>query len=137
GFLDDETVELYGMEAAGAGIETGKHAAPIGLGRVGVLHGARTYLMQDEDGQTIDSHSVSAGLDYQGVRPVAAFVHDSRPATYLSATDTEVLQAFEKLTRTEGIMPAIESSHALAGAEQIAAILVADCVVNADTPLTS
>src|SRR5699024_1874789 len=81
GFLDDETVERYGMEAAGAGIETGKHAAPIGLGRVGVLHGARTYLMQDEDGQTIDSHSVSAGLDYPGVGPEHAFLHDSGRST--------------------------------------------------------
>src|SRR5699024_11908887 len=80
---------LYGMEAAGAGIETGKHAAPIGLGRVGVLHGARTYLMQDEDGQTIDSHSVSAGLDYPGVGPEHAFLHDSGRATYLPATDAE------------------------------------------------
>ena len=134
GFLDDETVELYGMEAAGAGIETGKHAAPIGLGRVGVLHGARTYLMQDEDGQTIDSHSVSAGLDYPGVGPEHAFLHDSGRATYLPATDAEAMQAFEKLTRTEGIMPAIESAHALAGAEQIAAKWVAEGVVNADTP---
>src|SRR5699024_5896777 len=111
-FLDDETVELYGMEVAGAGIAAGNHAARRGLGPVGVLHGARTYLMQDDDGPASDSHSVSAGLDYPGVGPEHAFLHDSGRTTYFPATDAEAMQAFEKLTRTEGIMPAIESAHA-------------------------
>lgn len=134
GFLDDKNVELYGMEAGGAGIETGKHAAPIALGRVGVLHGARTYLMQDEDGQTIDSHSVSAGLDYPGVGPQHAFLHDTGRANYIPVNDSEAMDAFKLLTRSEGIMPAIESSHALAGALRLAATWVADGVVDSDTP---
>src|SRR5699024_12441812 len=99
GFLDDKNVQLYGMEAGGAGVETGKHAAPIALGRVGGLHGARTYLMQDEGGQTIDSHSVTAGLGYPGVGPEHAFLHDSGRATYLAATDAGAMHAYEKLTR--------------------------------------
>src|SRR5699024_12570205 len=93
-----------------------------------------TYLMQDEDGQTIDSHSVSAGLDYPGVGPEHAFLHDSGRATYLPATDAEAMQAFEKLIRTEGIMPAIESAHVFAGAEQIDAIWLAACYVTTYTP---
>lgn len=134
GFLDDQEVGLYGMEAGGAGVETGKHAAPITLGRVGVLHGAKTYLMQDEDGQTIDSHSVSAGLDYPGVGPQHAFLHDTGRATYLPVSDSEAMDAFKALTRTEGIMPAIESAHALAGAQRLAASWVADGIVDANTP---
>lgn len=134
GFLDDKDVELYGMEAGGAGVETGKHAAPIALGRVGVLHGARTYLMQDEDGQTIDSHSVSAGLDYPGVGPQHAFLHDTGRAIYQPVSDSEAMDAFKLLTRTEGIMPAIESAHALAGALRLAAKWVADGVVDENTP---
>lgn len=133
-FLDDKNVQLYGMEAGGAGVETGKHAAPITLGRVGVLHGARTYLMQDEDGQTIDSHSVSAGLDYPGVGPEHAFLHDSGRVDYQPVSDSEAMAAFKSLTRSEGIMPAIESAHALAGAQRLAATWVEDGVVNADTP---
>ncbi len=120
-FLDDQEVELYGMEAGGAGVETGKHAAPITLGRVGVLHGARTYLMQDEDGQTIDSHSVSAGLDYPGVGPEHAFLHDSGRVSYQPVSDSDAMDAFKALTQAEGIMPAIESAHALAGARRLAA----------------
>jgi len=133
-FLDDKNVELYGMEAGGAGVETGKHAAPITLGRVGVLHGARTYLMQDEDGQTIDSHSISAGLDYPGVGPEHAFLHDSGRVSYQPVSDSEAMEAFKALTRAEGIMPAIESAHALAGAQRLAQQWVADGVVDANTP---
>ena len=133
-FLDDKNVELYGMEAGGAGVETGKHAAPITLGRVGVLHGARTYLMQDEDGQTIDSHSISAGLDYPGVGPEHAFLHDSGRVSYQPVSDSEAMEAFKALTRAEGIMPAIESAHALAGAQRVAQQWVADGVVDANTP---
>ena len=133
-FLDDKNVELYGMEAGGAGVETGKHAAPITLGRVGVLHGARTYLMQDEDGQTIDSHSISAGLDYPGVGPEHAFLHDSGRVSYQPVSDSEAMEAFKALTQSEGIMPAIESAHALAGAQRLAQQWVADGVVDANTP---
>lgn len=133
-FLDDKNVELYGMEAGGAGVETGKHAAPITLGRVGVLHGARTYLMQDEDGQTIDSHSISAGLDYPGVGPEHAFLHDSGRVSYQPVSDSEAMEAFKALTQSEGIMPAIESAHALAGAQRVAQQWVADGVVDANTP---
>ena len=133
-FLDDKNVELHGMEAGGAGVETGKHAAPITLGRVGVLHGARTYLMQDEDGQTIDSHSISAGLDYPGVGPEHAFLHDSGRVSYQPVSDSEAMEAFKALTRAEGIMPAIESAHALAGAQRLAQQWVADGVVDANTP---
>ena len=135
GFLDDAEVGLYGMEAGGAGLDTGKHAAPIALGRVGVLHGARTYLMQDEDGQTIDSHSVSAGLDYPGVGPQHAFLHDTARASYRPVSDADAMKAFEQLTRTEGIMPAIESAHAVAGAQQLAAEWVAEGLVDAQTPV--
>lgn len=120
GFLDDREVELYGFEAGGDGVETGRHAASITLGRTGVLHGARTYLMQDEDGQTIDSHSISAGLDYPAVGPEHAFLNDTGRATYEPVTDTECMDALLRLTRTEGIMPAIESAHALAGALRLA-----------------
>lgn len=133
-FLDDKNVALYGMEAGGAGVETGKHAAPITLGRIGVLHGARTYLMQNEDGQTVDSHSVSAGLDYPGVGPQHAFLHDSGRVTYQPVSDSEAMAAFKTLTQSEGIMPAIESAHALAGAQRLAATWVQDGVVNSDTP---
>jgi len=133
-FLDDAAVELYGMEAGGAGVETGKHAAPITLGRVGVLHGARTYLMQDEDGQTIDSHSVSAGLDYPGVGPEHAYLHDTGRVSYQPVSDAEAMNAFRTLTQSEGIMPAIESAHALAGAQRLAQRWVDEGVVNADTP---
>lgn len=133
-FLDDADVALYGMEAGGAGVETGKHAAPITLGRVGVLHGARTYLMQDEDGQTIDSHSVSAGLDYPGVGPEHAYLHDTGRVNYQPVSDAEAMNAFQLLSRSEGIMPAIESAHALAGAQRLAEQWVKEGVVNAETP---
>ena len=118
-FLDDPGVELYGLEAGGEGMDTGRHAASINLGRTGVLHGARTYLMQDEDGQTVESHSISAGLDYPAVGPEHAWLHDTGRATYEPVTDTEAMDAFSLLCRTEGIIPAIESAHALAGALRI------------------
>ncbi len=119
-FLDDPEVELYGVEAAGDGLETGRHAAPLSAGRPGVLHGNRTYLMQDADGQIEGTHSVSAGLDYPGVGPEHAWLKDIGRAVYTAATDAETLAAFERLTRIEGIIPALESSHALAHAEKVA-----------------
>jgi len=118
-FLDDEHVALYGIEAAGDGVDTEKHAASIERGRPGILHGARSYLLQDEDGQTIESHSISAGLDYPGVGPEHAFLADIGRASYLPATDAEAMDALRLLSRTEGIIPAIESAHALAGALRI------------------
>jgi len=114
-FLDDQDVKLYGYEAAGDGAETPRHAATITKGRPGVLHGARSYLLQDEDGQTVESHSISAGLDYPGVGPEHSWLNDLGRATYLPITDDEAMQALRLLSRTEGIIPAIESAHALAG----------------------
>ncbi|MDQ0708812.1 tryptophan synthase beta chain [Arthrobacter woluwensis] len=119
GFLDDPEVAIYGFEAGGDGVETGRHAATITLGRPGVLHGARSYLMQDEDGQTVESHSISAGLDYPGVGPEHSYLHDIGRVTYEPITDTEAMDAFKVLSQTEGIIPAIESSHALAGAIKV------------------
>ncbi|MGJ3509792.1 tryptophan synthase subunit beta [Enemella sp. A6] len=115
-FIDEKSVGLYGFEAEGEGIDTGRHAASITGGAVGVLHGMRTYVLQDEDGQTKDSHSVSAGLDYPAVGPEHAWLHHSGRASYEPVTDREAMEAFKLLSRTEGIMPAIESAHALAGA---------------------
>ena len=114
-FLDDESVALFGYEAAGDGVDTVRHAATITKGRPGVLHGARSYLLQDEDGQTIESHSISAGLDYPGVGPEHAWLADIGRATYLPITDAAAMDALRLLSRTEGIIPAIESAHALAG----------------------
>lgn len=114
-FLDDPDVKLYGFEAAGDGVDTDKHAATIERGRPGVLHGSRSYVLQDEDGQTIESHSISAGLDYPGVGPEHANLHELGRATYLPASDAEAMEALRLLSRTEGIIPAIESAHALAG----------------------
>ncbi len=113
-FIDDEDVRLVGVEAGGLGIETGQHAAPLTAGRVGVLHGTRTYLMQDDDGQIIETHSVSAGLDYPGVGPEHSFLKDIERAEYHSVTDDEALDALRRLNRCEGILPALESSHAIA-----------------------
>ena len=118
-FLDDRDVEIYGFEAGGDGVETGRHAATITLGRPGMLHGAVTYLMQDEDGQTIESHSISAGLDYPGVGPEHSYLSDIGRVSYQPVTDTEAMEAFRLLCRTEGIIPAIESAHALAGALRV------------------
>ncbi len=120
-FLDDESVAMYGVEAAGDGIATGRHAAPLNAGAVGVLHGNRTYLMQDEYGQIAQTHSISAGLDYPGVGPEHAWLKDIGRVQYVSVTDLEALQSFHDLTRIEGIIPALESSHALAYTNKIAA----------------
>ncbi len=117
-FLDDAAVKLVGVEAAGFGIATGKHAASIGAGRVGILHGSKSYLLQDADGQVLNAHSVSAGLDYPGVGPEHAFWADSGRVEYCHITDAEALAAFDDLTRLEGILPALESSHALAEARK-------------------
>ena len=119
-FLEDESVAIFGVEAAGHGVETGLHAAALTGGRPGVLHGNRTYLLQDDDGQIIDAHSISAGLDYPGVGPEHAFLKDTGRATYLSATDDEALDAFQLCARLEGILPALEPSHALARLGEIA-----------------
>ena len=119
-FLEDTSVAIYGVEAAGDGLDTGRHAAPLCAGTPGVLHGNRTYLMEDRDGQIIETHSVSAGLDYPGVGPEHAWLKDSGRANYISVTDDEALDAFHRLTRTEGIIPALESSHAIAWAAKMA-----------------
>ena len=115
-FVEDKSVELVGVEAAGHGIETGEHASAFSGGRTGVLHGMKTYIMQDDDGCVIPVYSISAGLDYPGVGPEHAYLHDIGRVRYTSVTDDEAIDAFQMLCRTEGIMPAIESSHALAGA---------------------
>ncbi len=119
-FLADESVAMYGVEAGGFGVETGKHAAPLSVGIPGVLHGNRTYLMEDDDGQIIETHSVSAGLDYPGVGPEHAWLKDQGRVTYVASNDDEALAAFRKLCLVEGIIPALESSHALAYAEVLA-----------------
>lgn len=128
-FLDDEDVAIYGVEAGGDGIETGRHAAPLAVGQPGVLHGNRTYLMEDENGQIIHTHSVSAGLDYPGVGPEHAWLKDVGRAEYVSVTDEEALAAFRELTLVEGIMPALESSHALAYARKLAPTMSKDQVM--------
>jgi len=119
-FLDDKDVAIYGVEAGGDGLETGRHAAPLNAGKPGVLHGNRTYLMEDKDGQIIETHSISAGLDYPGVGPEHSWLKDSGRAKYVAINDDEALQAFHNLTKVEGIMPALESSHALAFASKLA-----------------
>jgi tryptophan synthase beta chain len=117
-FLDDD-VRLVGMEAAGDGVATGRHAATLSAGRPGVLHGAMSYLLQDEDGQTLESHSISAGLDYPGVGPEHSWLKDIGRAEYIPVTDSEAMEALRTLSRTEGIIPAIETAHALAGIAQL------------------
>lgn len=119
-FLNDDGVAMYGVEAAGDGVETGRHAAPLNAGRPGVLHGNRTYLMEDDDGQIIETHSVSAGLDYPGVGPEHAWLKDLGRVSYVAADDQEALAAFRELTHVEGIMPALETAHALAYARKLA-----------------
>jgi tryptophan synthase beta chain len=128
-FLDDRYVALYGFEAGGLGIDSGKHGATIGQGRPGILHGMRTYVLQDEDGQTVESYSISAGLDYPGVGPEHAWLADLGRATYLPVTDDEAMQALRLLSRTEGIIPAIESSHALAGALRLGRELGSEALI--------
>jgi tryptophan synthase beta chain len=128
-FIADADVQLFGFEAGGDGVDTGRHAATLTGGSPGVLHGARSYLLQDEMGQTIASHSISAGLDYPGVGPEHAYLHETGRATYRPITDTQAMDAFALLCRTEGIIPAIESAHALAGALDVGKELGPDAVV--------
>jgi tryptophan synthase beta chain len=128
-FIPDAGVALYGFEAGGDGFDTGRHASSITAGAVGVLHGNRTYVLQDEDGQTIESHSISAGLDYPGVGPEHAYLHDTGRATYEPVSDAEAMDAFGLLCRTEGIIPAIESAHALAGALRVAKQLGPEAII--------
>ncbi len=128
-FLDDASVEMRGVEAAGDGIETKRHAASIAGGRPGVLHGNRTYLLQDDDGQIAEAHSISAGLDYPGIGPEHAWLHDIKRVTYVSATDREALDAFQLLSRSEGIIPAFEPAHALAEVGKIAPRLPKDHLI--------
>ncbi len=128
-FIDDADVRLVGIEAGGDGVDSGRHAATITGGDVGVLHGARSYLLQDEDGQTIESHSISAGLDYPGVGPEHSYLAEIGRAAYVPATDAEAMSAFDLLCKTEGIIPAIESAHALAGALELARELGPDSTI--------
>jgi tryptophan synthase beta chain len=128
-FIDDREVALYGVEAGGDGIRTGRHAAPLTAGRPGVLHGNRTYLMEDADGQIIPTHSISAGLDYPGVGPEHAWLKDTGRAQYVTIDDREALAAFHDLTRTEGIIPALESAHALAQAGKLAPTMREDDII--------
>jgi tryptophan synthase beta chain len=125
-FIDDASVAMYGVEAAGDGIETGRHSAPLAAGRPGVLHGNRTYLMADDDGEIIETHSISAGLDYPGVGPEHSWLKDTGRANYVSITDNEALDGFYALTRMEGIIPALESSHAMAYAMKLAPTMSQD-----------
>ena len=128
-FLSDESVQMFGVEAAGLGLASGHHAAPLSAGRPGVLHGNRTYLMEDDDGQIIPTHSVSAGLDYPGVGPEHSWLKDCGRAEYVAVTDDEALHAFRTLTLVEGIMPALESSHALAYVAKLAPTMSKDQVI--------
>ncbi|HLT63169.1 MAG TPA: tryptophan synthase subunit beta, partial [Pseudohongiella sp.] len=125
-FLHDKEVAIYGVEAGGDGVETGRHAASLSAGKPGVLHGNRTYVMSDANGQILETHSVSAGLDYPGVGPEHAWLKDTGRAQYVAITDTEALDAFRKLCRLEGIIPALESSHAIAYACKLAATMSPD-----------
>ncbi len=128
-FLDDKDVKMYGVEAGGFGVETGKHAAPLNDGIPGILHGNRTYLMEDENGQIIETHSVSAGLDYPGVGPEHSWLKDIGRAEYVAINDDEAMDGFRTLTRVEGIMPALESSHAIAYAHKLAPTMDKDEII--------
>ena len=128
-FLDDDGIEIVGVEAAGRGIDTGEHAASLAAGRPGVLHGNRTYLLQDEDGQIVEAHSISAGLDYPGIGPEHAWLKDTGHATYVPVTDDEALEAFQLCGRVEGIIPALEPAHALAHVMRIAPERPADHLI--------
>jgi len=128
-FIDDLSVRLVGFEAGGDGVETGKHAATISGGTPGVLHGTRSYVLQDENGQTRESHSISAGLDYPGVGPEHAYLHDIGRAEYRAITDAQAMEAFSLLSKSEGILPAIETAHALAGAMQLGKELGPDAIL--------
>jgi tryptophan synthase beta chain len=128
-FLDDDDIQIIGVEAAGHGIETGRHAASLAAGKPGVLHGNRTYLLQDDDGQIIEAHSISAGLDYPGIGPEHAWLNDVGRVEYVSVTDAEALEAFQLCSRLEGIIPALEPSHALAHVMKIAPALPSEHVM--------
>jgi tryptophan synthase beta chain len=128
-FVPDTHVKLFGIEAAGEGLSSGRHAATLSLGRVGILHGARSYVLCDDDGQIAEAHSISAGLDYPGVGPEHSFLKDTGRAQYFSVTDDEALSGFQRLARTEGILPALESSHAIAALPKVVAALPGDSVV--------
>jgi tryptophan synthase beta chain len=128
-FLTDESVKLIGLEAGGKGIESGFHAATLTGGSPGVLHGTRSYVLQDANGQTIESHSISAGLDYPGVGPEHAYLFETGRAEYRAITDDEAMQAFKLLSETEGIIPAIETAHALAGAIKVGKELGPDAIL--------
>ena len=128
-FLDQRAVRLIGVEAAGHGLSTGQHAASLTGGRPGILHGNRTYLLQDEDGQIKEAHSISAGLDYPGVGPEHSWLYETGRAEYATITDTEALDAFQLLTKLEGIIPALESAHAIAHVAKIAPDLPRDHVI--------
>lgn len=128
-FLNDQEVKMYGVEAAGLGIETGKHSAPLNAGHVGVLHGNRTYLMSDKEGQIIETHSISAGLDYPGVGPEHSFLKDMERVNYVPINDQEALQGFRDLTKIEGIIPALESSHAMAYVTKLAPTMDKDQII--------
>jgi len=128
-FIDDRAVRLVGVEAAGRGLETGRHAATLVAGRPGVLHGARSYLLQDEYGQVVEAHSISAGLDYPGVGPEHAYLKDTGRATYVAVTDEQAMEGFQLLCRSEGIIPALESAHAIYGAIEVARALGPEAAV--------
>src|SRR5690606_7902025 len=128
-FLDDRDIAIYGVEAGGEGLESERHAASLNGGRPGVLHGNRTYLLQDDDGQIREAHSISAGLDYPGIGPEHAWLKDTGRVTYVSATDQEALDAFQLCTKLEGIIPALEPAHALAHVARIAPELPNDHII--------
>ena len=128
-FIEDSSVKMFGVEAAGDGVETGRHSAPLCAGRPGVLHGNRTYLMADDDGEIIETHSISAGLDYPGVGPEHAWLKDTGRAEYVNITDDEALEGFHALTQMEGIIPALESSHAMAYAMKLAPTMSSDQIM--------
>jgi tryptophan synthase beta chain len=128
-FLDDSAVEIHGVEASGEGVDTARHAATLGKGSPGVLHGARSYLLQDEDGQVQEAHSISAGLDYPGVGPEHAWLKEQGRVKYFSATDKEALEAFKLMSRLEGIIPALEPAHALAHLARVAPKMAKDKLV--------
>ena len=128
-FLEDQNVQLIGVEPAGHGLETGEHAAPLSRGEVGVLHGNKTYLMQDKDGQILDTYSISAGLDYPGVGPEHSWLKDIKRAEYVAVSDKQALHAFRQLNLLEGILPALESSHAVAYGAELAGQMSQDEIV--------
>ncbi|MDE2391095.1 MAG: pyridoxal-phosphate dependent enzyme, partial [Rhodospirillales bacterium] len=128
-FLDEPTVKLIGVEAAGKGMETHEHAASLNKGRPGVLHGNRTYLLQDDDGQILEAHSISAGLDYPGIGPEHSWLHDIKRVDYVGVTDSEALEAFQLCSKLEGIIPALESAHAIAHVVKLAPTLDRDKII--------